>query len=217
MTDYEKIGRAAMEAVIEGGMITADVDENGVYTGVLKWNGNAPEQLGEALKRCSANSTIDLINDRDDLRARVAELEAENAALREERDRLDYTCRTLTKRNEDLCWTPEGRPGWDSTMLKIASKLLSGEKATMEDGHTLASAARGAREEWDTARSELSRLRDRIAVAEAALEKVEEWDAPYALYVPDESNRGLTIGVRFAVRDTLTQIRTRITPDAEEK
>ncbi len=93
----------------------------------------------------------------------------ELAALREERDLLDYTCRVLTKRNEDLCWTPVGRPDWDSAMLKIAAKLLSGEKATMEDGHTLASAARGAREEWDTARSELSRLRARIAELEGAI------------------------------------------------
>ncbi len=100
-------------------------------------------------------------------------LAEEMLALREERDLLDYTCRALTKRNEDLCWTPVGRPNWVSAMLKIAAKLLGGEKATMEDGHTLASAARGAREEWDTARSELSRLRARIAELEDVMAKMD--------------------------------------------
>ncbi len=45
--DFDALGRACMDSIIEGGMVTADAIE----PRVLVWNGNAPEQIGEALRR----------------------------------------------------------------------------------------------------------------------------------------------------------------------
>ena len=51
MNDYDRLGQVAIDAIIEGGMIEPDCDSRGHYSGVLKWNGNAAEQIGEALRR----------------------------------------------------------------------------------------------------------------------------------------------------------------------
>lgn len=55
--NYDRIGTAVIDAIILGGMVKPDVDGDGVYTGVLKWSGNAPEQIGEAVRREVARQT----------------------------------------------------------------------------------------------------------------------------------------------------------------
>ena len=49
--DYERVGRACMDAVIEGSMIRAECECAGPH--VFIWNGNAPEQIGEHVQRAN--------------------------------------------------------------------------------------------------------------------------------------------------------------------
>lgn len=47
--DYEALGRACIDAIIQGGMVRADTQE----PRVLIWKGNAAEQIGEHLRRAT--------------------------------------------------------------------------------------------------------------------------------------------------------------------
>lgn len=47
--DFDALGHAAIDAIIEGGMITLETLEDGSF--LFNWNGNAAEQIGEALRR----------------------------------------------------------------------------------------------------------------------------------------------------------------------
>lgn len=47
--NYEALGRACIDAIIEGGMVRADPQE----PRVLIWKGNAAEQIGEHLRRAT--------------------------------------------------------------------------------------------------------------------------------------------------------------------
>lgn len=45
--DWDSVGQAVIDAIIEGGMVRADRKE----PRVLIWKGNAAEQIGEAVRR----------------------------------------------------------------------------------------------------------------------------------------------------------------------